>query len=293
MHVAAARRMRKSLRDCVAVITGGGSGLGEELALGLARCGARPVIVDLRPDRVERVVARLGEAGADAGGWACDVGKRDEVARVFSAVGRRFGRIDILVNCAGRSMLRPFLDMTDEDLDWVLGPNLLGVAYCIRSAVPWMPPGSRIVNVSSVSGAVPTPGEAFYSAAKAAVVSLSGSLEAELHGRGIGLTVVLPGEMSTALFAEHPSWRLRPAFQRGMEVAPARVARAVIRAIERGRGEVIVPWYMRLVVLLYRLGPRPFRWGVAVFYYRPLAERISTANAPRRYGPVNGMSDRG
>ena len=91
--------------------------------------------------------------------------------------------------------------------------------------------GSRIVNVTSVSGRVPTPGEAFYSACKAAVVSLSEALEAELAGRGIGVTVVLPGEMSTALFAEHPSWERRPAFQRRMEIPPERVAEAIVRAV--------------------------------------------------------------
>jgi len=76
---------------------------------------------------------------------------------------------------------------------------------------------------------VPTPGEAFYSACKAAVVSLSEALEAELAGRGIGVTVVLPGEMSTALFAEHPSWEHRPAFP-APDGDPARAGRRGDRA---------------------------------------------------------------
>lgn len=92
-----------------------------------------------------------------------------------------------------------------------------------------MPRGSRIVNVTSMSGRVPTLGEAFYSAAKAGGVSLSESFTAELATRGIGVTLVLPSEMSTALFAEHASWGLRPDFQRRMEQPPEHVARAIIR----------------------------------------------------------------
>jgi NAD(P)-dependent dehydrogenase (short-subunit alcohol dehydrogenase family) len=172
-------------------------------------------------------------------------------------------------------MLKPFLEMTDNDLDWVLGPNLLGVVYCIRAAVPWMPPGSRIVNVSSVSGRVPTPGEAFYSAAKAGVVSLSEALESEFHGRGIGVTSVHPGEMSTGLFAEHPSWERRPDFQRRMEIPPEQVARAILRAVERERFEVTVPLQMRLVLLLQRVAPGLFRRGVKRFYRKVLEPLIS------------------
>ena len=202
------------LKDVVAVVTGGGSGLGEALAYRLARAGARLAVIDLRAERAVQVAGALGRAGHDAAALAVDVGDRAAVARAFAHIGDRFGRVDLLVNCAGRSMLVPFLDMTDDDLDWVLGPNFLGVVYCIRAAVPLMSRGSRIVNVTSVSGRVPTPGEAFYSACKAAVVSLSEALEAELAGRGIGVTLVLPGEMATSLFAEHPSWERRPAWQR-------------------------------------------------------------------------------
>ncbi len=169
----------------------------------------------------------------------------------------------------------PFLDMSEEDLDWVLGPNFLGVVYTIRAAVRWMQPGSRIVNVTSLSGRIPTPGEAFYSAAKAATVSLSESLDAELAGRGIRVTVVLPGEMSTGLFAEHPSWEKRPDFQRRMEVPPERIARAILRALRRGRFEVVSPASMRWTLVLQRLAPRAFRLGVKRFYRKVFEPRIA------------------
>jgi NAD(P)-dependent dehydrogenase (short-subunit alcohol dehydrogenase family) len=198
------------------------------------------------------------------------------VDETFAEIGTRFGHVDLLVNCAGRSMLRAFLDMSDDDLDWVLGPNLLGVVYTIRAAARLMPPGSRIVNVTSVSGRVPTPGEAFYSAAKAGVVSLSESLAAELATRGIGVTVALPGEMSTALFAEHASWELRPDFQRRMELPPEQVARAIMRAVRADRFEVVAPAYMRAVLLLQRLAPGLFRRGVGRYYARLVEPRIGT-----------------
>jgi NAD(P)-dependent dehydrogenase (short-subunit alcohol dehydrogenase family) len=262
------------LPDAVAVVTGGGSGLGRALAQRLARAGARPVVVDLVAERAERVAGELRRGECDAAALVVDVGDRAAVARAFAGIGERFGRVDLLVNCAGRSMLVPFLEMSDDDLDWVLGPNLLGVVNCTRAAVPLMPRGSRIVNVSSVSGRIATPGEAFYSACKAAVVSLSESLAAELGGRGIGVTVVLPGEMSTALFAEHPSWERRPNFQRRLEVPPDRIAEAIVRSIRKGRFEVVEPASMRLALLVQRAAPALFRRGVAR-YWRSLEPRIA------------------
>ncbi len=267
------------LAEAAAVVTGGGSGLGAALAGELAARGATAVLLDLREDRISQIAERIQAGGKPAAGFAADVGNRDQVRQVFAEIGRRFGRIDLLAKVAGRSMLVPFLEMSDDDLDWVLGPNLLGVVYCMRAAAPWMPPGSRIVNVTSVSGRVPTPGEALYSAAKAGVVSLSESLEAELAGRGIGITVVLPGEMSTNLFAEHPSWERRPDFQRRLESPPERVARAIVRAIERDRFELVVPLSMRMTLWLQRLAPGFFRRGVGRFYRRVFEPRIAARDA--------------
>jgi 2-hydroxycyclohexanecarboxyl-CoA dehydrogenase len=262
------------LAGAVAVVTGGGSGLGEALVQRLARAGARPIIIDLRGDRAERVAAALRRDGYEAAALVADVGDRAAIEGTFGVIGERVGRVDLLVNCAGRSMLVPFVEMTDADLDWVLGPNFLGVVHCTRAAIPLMPRGGRIVNVTSISGRVPTPGEAFYSACKAAVVSLSESLEAELAGRGIGITVVLPGEMETALFAEHPSWERRLDFQRRMAVPPDRVAAAIVRAVRRDRFEVVDRVSMRAALLVQRAVPRLFRRGVAR-YWRALERRLA------------------
>ncbi|MBI2168659.1 MAG: SDR family oxidoreductase [Actinobacteria bacterium] len=266
------------LEGAVAVVTGAGSGLGEALVVRLADEGATPVVLDLRPDRVERVVDDLVAAGHEATGWTCDVSDRDAVKQTFAEIGERLGRVDLLVNNAGRSALVPFLDMTDEEVDWVTGPNLMGPVHCIRAAAPLMPPGSRIVNVTSLSGRIPTPGEAYYSGCKAAVVVLSEALVAELRGRGIGVTVVMPGEMSTALFDEHPSWDLRPEWQHRMEVPPERVAAAVVRGIRRNRFEVVYPRHMRATLLFQRVNRTLFRWGVGR-YYRTVEGRISRTGA--------------
>ncbi len=90
------------------------------------------------------------------------------------------------------------------------------------------------------------------------------------------MTVVLPGEMSTALFATHDSWEARPDFQRSRDVPPDRVARAVVRAIRRGSFDVVVPASMRAVLLLQRLSPALFRRGVCQYHTRVLEPRIGT-----------------
>lgn len=281
------------LRGSLAVVTGGGSGLGAALVRRLAEAGAHPVLLDVRADRIERQVAELDRCGKRADGWVCDVGRREQVRRVFSEIGAHFDRIDLLINCAGRSTLLPFSQMSDEEIDWTLGPNLMGVVHCLRAALPWMPYGSRIVNITSLSGRIPTPGEAFYSAAKAAVVSLSESLLAELSSRGVGVTVVLPGEMSTTLFDAHASWEIRPDFQRRMELPPDRVARAILRAVRRERFEVVVPAYMRAVLLLQRISPALFRRGVARYYRRLLEPGFDErASAPTGTGSTESGASR-
>ena len=262
------------LEGAVSVVTGAGSGLGAALIHQLADAGVVPVVIDLRPERVQETVDAMKARGLEVRGWTCDVGLRDQVATTFEQIGSHFQRIDLLVNCAGRSMLVPFLDMSDEDLDWIAEPNFWGVVNCTRAAVRWMPSGSRIVNVSTVSAGIPTPGEAFYSAAKASVASLTQSLQSELRSRGIALTHVLPGEMSTALFSEHASWELRPAFQRRLEIPPERVAARIVRAVLRDRAEVVVPWHMRVPLFLNRLFPRLWRRWMYWSYYRRLEPRI-------------------
>ena len=115
-----------NLEGAVAVVTGGGSGLGAALVRCLADAGAVPVILDVKAARVEQVLEEIRGEQPSAAGWTCDVGERDQVADTFAAINGRFGRIDLLVNCAGTSMLRPFLEMTEADLDWIARPNHLG-----------------------------------------------------------------------------------------------------------------------------------------------------------------------
>ena len=102
------------LEGAIVVVTGAGSGLGAALVTQLAEARAVPIVVDLRADRVQRMVDAMKGRRIDFPGWTCDVGQREQVKKTFSEIGSHFQRIDLLINCAGRSMLRPFLDMTDE-----------------------------------------------------------------------------------------------------------------------------------------------------------------------------------
>ena len=270
--------MKFQFNEAVCVVTGGGSGLGACLVKMLAKRGAKIIILDLRKDRMDESLVELHEQGIDAMAWECDVADREKVKQIFQKIVDRFGQIDLLINCAGRSLLVPFMDMTDEEMDWVTAPNLFGVINCIRAAVPSMPQGSRIINITSVSGKVPTPGEAHYSAMKMAIASLTESLQIEFKRRGIGMMAVFPGEMTTGLYAEHASWEKRPDFQRNMEVPPEVVAGAVIKGIEKNKTQVTSPFSMAASMVVYRFFPKLFQKGVERIYYKPIEDVISLSN---------------
>jgi NAD(P)-dependent dehydrogenase (short-subunit alcohol dehydrogenase family) len=197
------------VKDKVAIITGGGSGLGKAIATRLAGEGASVVVADLNENAADATVQELTAAGCKAAGYKVDVSSREQLKDLMNAIAEKFGRIDILVNNAGVTRHRPFLELNDADWDFVLAVDLKGVFYCVQAVAPQMirQGYGKVLNISSVSGtgasshhAGGSPaGNANYASAKAAVIQLTKTLARELGPHGVNVNAVAPGFVLTPI----------------------------------------------------------------------------------------------
>jgi NAD(P)-dependent dehydrogenase (short-subunit alcohol dehydrogenase family) len=188
------------LTDRVAIITGGSRGLGREMALAFARCGARVVVASRKLDACEALAKEIREdIGREAIGVACHVGHWQDCDDLISSVYDTFGRIDVLVNNAGMSPLYPSLTEVSEELfDKVLGVNLKGPFRLSALAATRMAEaeGGSIINVSSVAAVAPGANELPYAAAKAGLHTLTIGM-ARAYGPKVRVNCIMPGAFMT------------------------------------------------------------------------------------------------
>ena len=210
----------------VALVTGGGTGIGAATARRFAADGGRLALTGLDQGELDAMVAELEHAGIDARGWAADVGEERDVARLMEAAIGHFGRLDVLVNCAGTSAVGPVESTSVGTWRRVLDTNLTGVFLMSRAAIPHLRQRrGAIVNVASQLAFSAVGGFAAYCASKAAVVHFSRCLALELIGDGVRVNVVCPGAVDTPL--------LRSAFPGG--VSPQGTLAELVAAHPIGR----------------------------------------------------------
>jgi 2-hydroxycyclohexanecarboxyl-CoA dehydrogenase len=185
----------------VAVVTGGGSGIGAAIAERLAADGAVVGILDLDGDAADAVAARAREAGSQAIGCVVDVSDRPAVEAAFAQVRERLGPVAILVNNAGRDGFRRFVNITVEEWTGILDVNLTGTFHCTQVAVADMIPAGwgRIVNISSSSAQGGQEFMTHYVASKAGMIGLTKALAKELGPDGITVNTVPPGFIDTPM----------------------------------------------------------------------------------------------
>jgi NAD(P)-dependent dehydrogenase (short-subunit alcohol dehydrogenase family) len=184
----------------IAVVTGGGEGIGRGIAHALAGAGARVAIVDIDGDAAERVARELEGSRA----FVADVSKLDAMTALADEVERELGPVTVLCNNAGVMLDGSLVDAPLSDWQWVLGVNLLGVVHGVEAFVPRIRAngGGHVVNTGSMAGLAPRLGSSLgiYSASKAAVVSFSEMLRAELAPQGIGVSVLCPSTVETRIW---------------------------------------------------------------------------------------------
>ncbi len=238
-----------------ALVTGASSGIGRAFAVELARRGTDLVVVARRRDRLEELAKELSDVNVEV--LAADLSDADQLAVVEARLTDPERPIDLLVNNAGFGTAGPFHELPIGREDEEIRLNVLALVRLTRAALPSMVARGQggVVNLSSVSGEQPLPGWATYAASKAFVTSFSRAIAAELKGSGVKVLNVLPGFTRTEFqdhgnFGQHfipgPVW-----------MTAEQVARKSLKALDRGRSELVPGIQYRFVALMTRLSPWP------------------------------------
>ena len=208
--------MELGLRNHIALVTGAGSGIGRAIALSLASEGVHLVATDLHADTAAATAAAAMACGIEALGVPLDVTNYGQAQAVVQQAVQRFGRVDILVNCAGAWRIKLFVDSQPEDWSLEVHTCFMGVVHCTRAVLDGMISQRRgtIVNIASDAGRVGEVRQAVYSGAKAAVIAFSKAVAKEVGRYNIRVNCVCPGFTKTPATAE----RLTPELE-------ARIAR--------------------------------------------------------------------
>jgi short-subunit dehydrogenase len=234
---------RLELRGATAVVTGASAGIGLAVARRLARKGANLVIAARRPEKLEDTAASLRGLGVKVLAVPTDVGRRDDLDRLVEAALRELQTIDVLVNNAGIEAFCHFADLPAERIEETIRVNLTSAVMLTRLVVPHMLAAGRghVVNMSSTAGKLGPPFGAVYATTKAGLIAFTQSLRSEYRNRGVSASVICPG------FADEGGIYDRMKAESGRHSPPLvgsttadRVARAVIKAVEKDHPEIIV-----------------------------------------------------
>lgn len=184
----------------IALVTGGGGGLGRAIAIELARAGADVAIAELVPERCEEAASRVRELGRRAFPHVVDMMRTDAIRRMVARVDEEYGRIDILVNNAGGTGCRPFLEQEEASWKRHIDLNLMSMLCATHATAPIMireGRGGAIINVSSIEGTRAAPFFAVYAACKAGMISFTRTLALELAEHGIRVNAIAPDHTPT------------------------------------------------------------------------------------------------
>lgn len=196
-----------NLNDKVALVTGASRGIGRQIAIKLAKCGAT-VIVNYcgSKEKADEVVEIITSNGGKAEAMQCDVAVYSETEKLIAAVLEKYGKVDILVNNAGVTRDNLLIKMSEQDFDLVIATNLKGafntIKHLYRNFIKLR--AGKIINISSVSGVMGNAGQANYSASKAGIIGLTKSMARELSSRNVCVNAVAPGFVETDMTEKMP-----------------------------------------------------------------------------------------
>ncbi|MEA3328443.1 MAG: 3-oxoacyl-[acyl-carrier-protein] reductase [Candidatus Omnitrophota bacterium] len=192
------------LNDKVALITGGGRGIGREIAIVFAKAGADIVICDLNADDLAETTAQIESSGKKSLGISCDVSNLSEVDNMAKKALDKFKKIDILINNAGVTRDNLLLRMSESDWDKVMAVNLKGTFNCTKiiSRLMVKQRSGKVINIASIIGLIGNAGQANYAASKAGIIGFTKSIAREVAGRGININAIAPGFIQTDMTAK-------------------------------------------------------------------------------------------
>ena len=197
------------LKDRVAIVTGGGKGIGEEICIGLAKEGAKIVIAEVDITNSENAKKKILDTGSEAIIVKTDVSKKDSINEMVEKTIQTFGKIDILINNAGIRHVKKLLDHSKQDWDDMISVNLTAPFLASQAVIPHMIKNGKgkIINFGSIASFMGRPDRVGYVAAKSGVLGLTRALSVDLTGKNINVNTICPGLISTPFnqkYAEDP-----------------------------------------------------------------------------------------
>jgi uncharacterized protein len=256
----------------IVLVTGGSSGLGRIIADAFGDAGAKLAVVGLEGEAVKRAADEMQAAGHDVLGLHADITRQEDVDRLFAQTIERFGRLDVLVNNAGRSMRGKVLDTTPDQFRDLMELNLIALVRCTRAAAPHLlKQQGHVVNIGSLAAKSAARWVGAYPATKFAVAAYSQQLRLELGPQGLHVLLVCPGPIQRKDARLYPlagledipeSARAPGAGVQVQGILPEQLAAKILQACERRRPELVIPGKARLLFAISQLWPRLGDWIV-------------------------------
>ena len=193
--------MRFDLSNKTALVTGASQGIGETIAIEMAKSGATVFCLARNKEALDTTIKKITENGGKATAFSCDISNNDDFKSIILNIVKEYGSIDILVNNAGITKDNLLMRMSDDQWDDVLNINLKGSFTCIRSVIKHMMKKKfgRIINITSIVGITGNAGQANYAASKSGLIGLTKSIAKEVASRGITANCVAPGWIETSM----------------------------------------------------------------------------------------------
>jgi NAD(P)-dependent dehydrogenase (short-subunit alcohol dehydrogenase family) len=255
-----------NLAGKTAIVTGAGGGIGRAVAMRLARSGCHLVLADVNEAGMAETASLAGGSGVRISPYRLDVSDAQEVAGFPQTVAASHANIDILINNAGVALGGNFEQVSAADFEWLFGINFWGVVRMTRAFLPVLKASAdaRLVNLSSLFGLIAPPGQAAYAASKFAVRGFSEALRHELAGTRIGVTVVHPGGVATAIAQNarrgdglplEVAMAAQKRFQHLLKMPPERAANIIVDGIVQRRARILVGRDAKIASLIERVAP--------------------------------------
>ena len=193
--------MKFDLNSKIAIVTGASQGIGETIAVEMAKSGANVFCLARNKNALDSTINKIISNGDKASAYSCDISDNEQFNNIVTDIFKEYGSIDILVNNAGITNDTLLMRMSDEQWDSVLNINLKGSFTCTRSVIKYMmkKKSGRIINITSIVGLTGNAGQANYAASKAGLIGMTKSIAKEVASRGITANCVAPGWIETAM----------------------------------------------------------------------------------------------